>query len=178
MISELVQADGLGSSLIDLLSANLARFVCGGWPLPGPTPLDLKLVRAKECSLSCLEDIVVAASFQCLYRVQLEDDVGDLESILSSVIHLYLEDLRKYNWSSSTFLQLLCERTISQLQESLRRKGNWIAIMGKEAGKQEIKTANSAPPTQAGARNGDIRQRRKLAVVEDSSLLNEFELNP
>ena len=112
MISEQAQADGLDSNFIDLLSADLACFVCGGWSVLGPTPF-LKLARAKECSLSHLEDIAVEALFQYLYGLQVEDDVEDLVYILTSVISLYLKNLRRYNWSSST-LQILHGRIISE----------------------------------------------------------------
>ena len=37
---------------------------------------------------------------------------------------------------------------------------------------------NSAPLTQAGVENGDITQRRKLAVVGGSNSLKGFELDP
>ena len=49
----------------------------------GPTPLDHKLARAKECSLSHLEGF-----FSYLHGFQLEDGVGDLDYILSSMIPL------------------------------------------------------------------------------------------
>ena len=72
MTSEQAQIDGLASNLIDSLSPNLACFVCGGWPVPGLTPLDLKLARAKEYRLSYLEDIVIEVLFVNLMAFSLK----------------------------------------------------------------------------------------------------------